>query len=84
MENIEDAYFAEHLDFSGTKAFDARSGYRSKSFLTVPLCNHADENIGVLQLLNAKDPATGKTIAFKKGLGTHYRGPGLERGHRAG
>lgn len=64
MENIEDAYYAEHLDFSGTKAFDARSGYRSKSFLTVPLSNHANEVIGVLQLLNAKDPDTGETIAF--------------------
>jgi HD-GYP domain-containing protein (c-di-GMP phosphodiesterase class II) len=68
MENIEDAYFAEHLDFSGTKAFDARSGYRSKSFLTVPLCNHADEVIGVLQLLNAKNPQTGEVIAFPKSL----------------
>ncbi|MFN3585919.1 MAG: GAF and HD-GYP domain-containing protein [Moraxellaceae bacterium] len=66
MENIEDAYFAEHLDFSGTKAFDARSGYRSKSFLTVPLCNHADEVIGVLQLVNAKDPHTGETVSFPK------------------
>lgn len=68
MENIEDAYFAEHLDFSGTKAFDARSGYRSRSFLTVPLCNHADEIIGVLQLLNAKDPASGEVIAFPRQL----------------
>ncbi|MDF3031475.1 MAG: hypothetical protein K0R03_2033 [Moraxellaceae bacterium] len=68
MENIEDAYFAEHLDFSGTKAFDARSGYRSKSFLTVPLCNHADEIIGVLQLLNAKDAKTGEVIPFSKRL----------------
>ena len=68
MENIEDAYFAEHLDFSGTKAFDARSGYRSKSFLTVPLCNHADEIIGVLQLLNAKDPASGEVTPFPRRL----------------
>lgn len=68
MENIEDAYFAKHLDFSGTKAFDERTGYRSKSFLTVPLCNHADEIIGVLQLVNAKDPATGETISFSKAL----------------
>ncbi|MES2919801.1 MAG: HD domain-containing phosphohydrolase [Pseudomonadota bacterium] len=68
MENIEDAYFAEHLDFSGTKAFDARSGYRSRSFLTVPLCNHADEIIGVLQLLNAKNPKTGEVISFPKQL----------------
>lgn len=63
-ENIEDAYYAEHLDFSGTKAFDERSGYRSKSFLTVPLINHANEVIGVLQLLNAKDVETGETVPF--------------------
>ncbi|MDP2245761.1 HD domain-containing phosphohydrolase [Pseudomonas sp.] len=68
MENIEDAYFAQHLDFSGTKAFDARSGYRSKSFLTVPLCNHADEIIGVLQLVNAKDPESGESVAFPKSI----------------
>lgn len=68
LVNIEDAYFAENLDFSGTKAFDARSGYRSKSFLTVPLCNHADEIIGVLQLVNAKNPDTGETVEFPKNL----------------
>lgn len=68
MENIEDAYFAEHLDFSGTKAFDAQTGYRSKSFLSVPLINHANEVIGVLQLLNAKDTETGETVAFSKSI----------------
>jgi HD-GYP domain-containing protein (c-di-GMP phosphodiesterase class II) len=68
MENIEDAYCAKHLDFSGTKAFDERSGYRSKSFLTVPLCNHADEVIGVLQLVNAKDSETGESIPFTRDI----------------
>lgn len=68
MENIEDAYFAEHLDFSGTKAFDAKAGYRSKSFLTVPLRNHEGEVIGVLQLVNAKNPQTGESIAFHQDI----------------
>ncbi|HEX5360997.1 MAG TPA: HD domain-containing phosphohydrolase [Fluviicoccus sp.] len=68
MENIEDAYCAEHLDFSGTKAFDARTGYRSKSFLTVPLCNHEGEVIGVLQLVNAKNPQTRESIAFPQDI----------------
>ena len=35
--NIPDAYKAKGFDFSGTKAFDEKTGYRSKSFLTVPL-----------------------------------------------
>ncbi len=53
--NIPDAYHAEGFDFSGTRAFDERTGYRSTSFLTVPLRNHEQEVIGVLQLLNARD-----------------------------
>jgi HD-GYP domain-containing protein (c-di-GMP phosphodiesterase class II) len=53
--NIEDAYDADKFDFAGTKAFDAKVGYRSKSFLTVPLRNYEGEVIGVLQLINARD-----------------------------
>lgn len=62
--NIRDAYEAEGFDFSGTKAFDQKTGYRSKSFLTVPLKNHEEEIIGVMQLLNAQDKKTGATIPF--------------------
>ena len=61
--NIEDAYDAEKFDFSGTKAFDAKTGYRSKSFLTVPLKNHDGEVTGVLQLINARDRRN-RVIAF--------------------
>ncbi|HZW26227.1 MAG TPA: HD domain-containing phosphohydrolase [Gallionella sp.] len=62
--NIPDAYIAEGYDFSGTKKFDAKTGYRSKSFLTVPMRNHEDEVIGVLQLINALDRETGEIIPF--------------------
>ncbi len=62
--NIADAYTEEGFDFSGTKNFDKKTGYRSQSFLTVPMKNHENEIIGVLQLLNAKDPVTGKVTAF--------------------
>ncbi|OGA55780.1 MAG: phosphohydrolase [Betaproteobacteria bacterium RIFCSPLOWO2_12_FULL_65_14] len=62
--NIADAYAAEGFDFTGTRAFDNKTGYRSKSFLTVPMKNHENEIIGVLQLLNAQDPATGEVVAF--------------------
>ena len=34
--NIADAYESDNFDFSGTKKFDEGTGYRSKSFLTVP------------------------------------------------
>jgi HD-GYP domain-containing protein (c-di-GMP phosphodiesterase class II) len=62
--NIADAYTAEGFDFSGTKNFDKRTGYRSKSFLTVPMKNHENEIIGVLQLINARDPRNGEVIPF--------------------
>jgi HD-GYP domain-containing protein (c-di-GMP phosphodiesterase class II) len=62
--NIADAYAAEGFDFSGTRAFDSKTGYRSKSFLTVPMRNHENETIGVLQLINAQDPRSGEIVAF--------------------
>lgn len=62
--NIADAYQAEGFDFSGTKAFDANTGYRSKSFLTIPLKGEEDKLIGVLQLINAKHPESGEIIPF--------------------
>jgi hypothetical protein len=61
--NLEDAYNAPGFDFSGTRAFDARTGYRSQSFLTVPLKNHDEDVVGVLQLINARS-SDGHTIAF--------------------
>lgn len=62
--NIPDAYAAEGFDFSGTRNFDAKTGYRSKSFLAVPMKNHEKETIGVLQLINAKDRLTGEIVPF--------------------
>jgi len=62
--NIADAYTADGFDFSGTRAFDNKTGYRSKSFLTVPMRNHENESIGVLQLINATDPKTGEIVPF--------------------
>ena len=62
--NIADAYTADGFDFSGTRAFDSKTGYRSKSFLTVPMRNHEHETIGVLQLINARDPRSGEIAAF--------------------
>ena len=53
--SIPDAYHTDDFDFSGTRVFDEKMGYRSQSFLTVPMRNHIDEVIGVLQLINACD-----------------------------
>jgi len=62
--NIADAYTADGFDFSGTRAFDTKTGYRSKSFLTVPMRNHDNETIGVLQLINAHEPSSGAIVPF--------------------
>jgi HD-GYP domain-containing protein (c-di-GMP phosphodiesterase class II) len=64
--NIPDAYIAEGFDFSGTKKFDAKTGYHSRSFLAVPMRNHEHEIIGVLQLINALDAKTGGVKQFSK------------------
>ncbi len=63
---IADAYTADGFDFSGTKAFDEKTKYRSKSFLTVPLENKEGNVIGVLQLINAKNTETGEVIPFSE------------------
>ena len=62
--NIEDAYVNEDFDFSGTRNFDKKMGYRSTSFLTVPMTNHEHDIIGVLQLINTIDKNTKKIISF--------------------
>jgi HD-GYP domain-containing protein (c-di-GMP phosphodiesterase class II) len=62
--NIPDVYDAEGFDFQGTRKFDAETGYRSKSMLVLPLKNHENDIIGVLQLLNARDPLSRKVINF--------------------
>ena len=62
--NIADAYTEAGFDFSGTRSFDERTGYRSQSFLTVPMKNHEGEIIGVLQLINALDPVTRQVNPF--------------------
>ena len=62
--NIPDAYSNEEFDFAGTRHFDEKTGYRSQSFLTVPMTNHENEIIGVLQLINSMDSMTGEIKEF--------------------
>ena len=62
--HVVDVYAAADFDFSGTRLMDEQLGYRSQSILTVPLKNHESEIIGVLQLINAKDPATDTITPF--------------------
>ncbi len=62
--NIPDVYDTNLFDFTGPKEFDKVSGYRSTSMLVCPMRNHENDVIGVLQLVNAKNPDTGEIIPF--------------------
>lgn len=62
--NIPDVYEAEGFDFTGPKKYDASTGYCSKSMLVIPMKNHENDIIGVLQLLNAQDLETDAVVAF--------------------
>ncbi len=63
--NIVDAYTAEGFDFSGARAFDEANAYRSQSILAVPLKDATNTVIGVLQLINAREPGPGRVTVFE-------------------
>ena len=50
--NISDVYNETAYNFEGTKAFDKNTGYYSQTMLVIPLINHEQDVIGVLQLIN--------------------------------
>ena len=56
--NIPDIYTASGFDISGNRDFDIKTGYKSQSSLSVPLKNHENEIVGVLQLTNARNKFT--------------------------
>lgn len=62
--NIPDVYSVDGFDFQGTRVFDKNNKYRSQSMLVVPLRNHENEIIGVLQLLNAQDRQDKSVVSF--------------------
>lgn len=71
--NIPDAYENVSFDFTGVKQFDSRHQYRSRSFLAVPLRDHRQQLLGVLQLVNARD-AAGKVTGFTQTHETRIQG----------
>jgi HD-GYP domain-containing protein (c-di-GMP phosphodiesterase class II) len=60
---IDDVYFLPpDVEYSFNRSFDEKSGYRSKSMLTIPMKDHKDEVIGVLQLINRKRNAEARLL----------------------
>lgn len=62
---VDDVYEGIDVDSSGVRQFDDLTGYKSHSFLTVPLKNFSDQTIGVLQLINATTD-DGEFVAFSE------------------
>lgn len=62
--NIPDIYTVEGFDCGAHRDFDAHTGYRSQSFLSIPLKNNEHEIIGILQLINAQDRHTQERVPF--------------------
>ncbi len=52
---IDDAYsLPRESEYTINRSIDTRYGYRTKSMLTIPMTDHKNEVIGVLQLINRK------------------------------
>jgi len=63
--NIKDAYRIRNVRFRSNRNFDRKFGYRTKSMLVVPMKNHREEVIGVLQLINAKKHRAAKLTSLQ-------------------
>jgi len=62
--NIDDVYKTKKFQFQGTRKFDAALHYKSQSMIVIPMRNHENDIIGILQLINSIDPFSGKTVSF--------------------
>ncbi|MDR0249350.1 MAG: GAF domain-containing protein [Oscillospiraceae bacterium] len=61
--NVADVYACEGDKYSGTLRYDAMTGYKTVSMLSVPMEDDRQNVIGVLQLINAQD-CDGSVAAF--------------------
>ena len=62
--NIPDTYHARDFDFAQCRDFDKTLGYQTRSFLSVPVKDHENEIVGVLQLINAQDRHSREVVTF--------------------
>lgn len=62
---INDVYHQELFDASGTKKYDKANGYKSISMAAIPLKNHENDILGVVQLINAMNDE-GEIVPFAK------------------
>jgi HD-GYP domain-containing protein (c-di-GMP phosphodiesterase class II)/HAMP domain-containing protein len=62
--NIPDTYHTRDFDFAHCRDFDKTLGYQTRSFLSVPMKDHENEIVGVLQLINAQDRHSREVVTF--------------------
>lgn len=63
--NVADVKLAGS-EFDGFRQFDEHLRYRTRAFLGVPMLNHENELIGVLELFNPVDRTTGQPAHFSE------------------
>ena len=63
--NIKDAYRMQNATFRHNRDFDRKYSYRTRSMLVIPMKNHKEEVIGVLQLINAKKHRAAKLTSLE-------------------
>ena len=63
--DIDDVYDQNVFDNSGTKTYDSNNNYRSKSMAAIPLKNHENQVLGVIQLINALTE-NGEIVSFSE------------------
>lgn len=68
---IDDAYAIEGLvPYRFNPSYDEKSGYRTRSILTLPLKSYHDKLVGVMQLINALDEG-GAAVPFTPADGVY-------------
>jgi len=64
IHRCDDTYTSDDHDFRALHDFDEENGYRTQSWLSVPLKNHENEVIGTLQLFNVREQPAGSVGVF--------------------
>ena len=66
LVNVRNVYaISEDAPYGFDPSYDAMSGYRTASTLSIPLMTNMDEMLGVLQVINKKDKLS-RSIPFSK------------------
>ena len=65
--NLADAYAIDpDAPYHFNSSFDERQGYRTRSMLVLPMRDHRDRVVGVLQFINRFDPDSGELLSFNE------------------